>query len=108
MYRKRLIIVVLLIVLTIGIAGCNYDYKSIIPGAKNEQILLIKAEIHFNSQEVIDCYIKSLGIDQEADVYTGGSSLNYMYDKSGNIIGSYNYQNVLYIKVLSETTTGSD
>jgi hypothetical protein len=45
-----------------------------------------------------------LGIDPEAQVYVGGPSLNYMYDQDGNVIGSYNYQNVLYMQVLPEAT----
>ena len=109
MVKKRLVLAALMIVLSAGIIGCNFDYRSFIPGARNEELSLIRAEIHFSdNQEVVDCYIKNLGIDQEGNVYSGGSSLNYMYDNSGNVIGSYNYQNVLYIKVLPEAVTSGD
>jgi len=102
--RSKVILAVLMIMLALGTVGCGYDYRSLLPGAKTEEAALIKVNIRFNDQVEVACYVKSLGIDPEAQVYAGGPSLNYMYDQDGNVIGSYNYQNVLYMQVLPEAT----
>lgn len=104
MSRSKVILAVLMIMLALGTVGCGYDYRSLLPGAKTEEAALIKVNIRFNDQVEVACYVKSLGIDPEAQVYAGGPSLNYMYDQDGNVIGSYNYQNVLYMQVLPEAT----
>lgn len=105
MRRGRVILAALLLLLSLGLVGCDYDYRALLPGAQTEEVALIRVHIRFTDQaEISSAYVKSLGIDREAQVYSGGPSMNYLYDRDGNIIGSYNYQNVLYITVLPEET----
>ena len=109
MRKMKMALVVMLLVMTIGAAGCGYDYRSLLPGAKNDEAALIRVRIHFTDQaEIPSCYVKSLGIDSEAQVYAGGPSSNYIYDQDRNIIGSFNYQNVLYMMVLPDETAAND
>lgn len=109
MKKARLSLVVLLILLTVGAAGCGYNYRSLLPGARNDEAALIRVRIRFVDQaEIPSCYVKSLGIDLEAQVYAGGPSSNYIYDQDRNIIGSFNYQNVLYMMVLPDDTAAND
>lgn len=84
-------------------SGCNFDAQKLIkPSTTADEEKLFKAEIVFSSEDKITAYIKSLGIEKQGQVYVGGASLCYLYDAQGNVIGSYNYQKVLYIKILSE------
>jgi len=93
----------LLLTLMLVGSGCNYDLNKLFSKANQPQkVQLIKAEIHFADKEVVTCYIQSLGMAEDAEIYVGGNSINYMYDKNGKIIGSYNYQRVDYIKMLRE------
>ena len=62
----------------------------------------MKAEIHFSDKDIVTGYIRNLGVEDVGKVYVGGASLNYIYDQEGNIVGSYNYQRVEYIKLLNE------
>lgn len=102
---RRVITALLLVLLMGGIAGCNFDYQSLVQQTRTPEAPLIKVQIQFTDQKQSICYVKSLGLDKEnAVVYAGGPSLNYMYDRDGNIIGSYNYQRVLYITILPEET----
>ncbi len=85
------------------VSGCKFDIQKIVqPSSEKENAPLIKVEIFFTDGERLETYVRSLGIDEEGKVYVGGSSLNYLYDSKGNVVGSYNYQRVLYIKILAE------
>lgn len=104
MIKKQVVIAAcLLILLSVAAVGCNFDISRILgeedTGAEAE---LIKVNIHFTDGEQLDAYIKDLGIEEDGKVYVGGSSLSYLYDVKGNIIGSYNYQRVLYIKIIPD------
>jgi hypothetical protein len=100
-FKSFALMVLLLMLLLLG--GCNYDFSQILGlSSPSSQPELIKAKIHFTDGESLETYIKDLGIQQDGKVYVGGSSLNYLYDAQGNIIGSYNYQRVLYIKIVPE------
>lgn len=95
------LVVTLALVCLLSMSGCNAGFSGLdIP--KKSKPELIKVRIVFTDDQSITAYVKSLGIEEHGKVYVGGSSLNYLYDKNGNIIGSYNYQRVLYIKILSE------
>ena len=63
---------------------------------------MIRVQIQFTDQRQTICYVKSLGLEKGAQVYAGGPSSNNMYDRDGNIVGSYNYQHVVYMTVLPE------
>lgn len=84
------------------IGGCNYDYRQLFTSEKNNEAPLMKAEIHFSDKDIVTGYIRNLGVEDVGKVYVGGASLNYIYDQEGNIVGSYNYQRVEYIKLLNE------
>lgn len=97
MIKSKKIAVVLLLAFLL-ISGCEFDSSKLIQ--KKDTPRLIKAEISFANGEKLTGYIDSLGIEGSGKVYVGGSSLNYLYDKNGKIIGSYNYHEVAYIKTL--------
>lgn len=101
MRQNKFIIALLLLLLLLPLGGCKYDFSQIlgIPSGQS-QAELFKVRIYFTDGQTIESYIKELGIHKEGKVYVGGSSLNYLYDAQGNIVGSYNYQRVLYIKVI--------
>jgi len=100
---NRICAVCLMIMLLLPISGCSYDFSKFLGSSVgSSEAELIKVKIYFTDGESIESYIKDLGIEQDAVVYVGGSSLNYLYDKQGNIVGSYNYQRVLYIKIIPE------
>ncbi len=99
---NKYIAAVLLLLLFLPLSGCNYDFSEILGSPSgSSQPELIKAKIYFTDGQSLETYIKDLGIQQDGKVYVGGSSLNYLYDARGNIVGSYNYQRVLYIKIIS-------
>jgi hypothetical protein len=104
MKLKPVMIFCLLVMLLLPTMGCKENVPEILGiHNKDEQVELIRVKIYFTDGQNLEAYIKDLGIDQEGKVYVGGSSLNYLYDKQGNIIGSYNYNRVLYIKIIPET-----
>lgn len=85
------------------VSGCNFDAQRLLQSSTvADEEKLFKAEIVFSSNDKIVAYIKSLGIEKNGQVYVGGASLSYLYDAQGNVTGSYNYQKVLYIKIISE------
>lgn len=103
MKLKPVVVSCLLVMLLFPIGGCETDLSRIWNNQNDEaQVELIKVKIYFTDGQSLEAYIKDLGIDQEGMVYVGGSSLNYLYDKQANIVGSYNYNRVLYIKILPE------
>lgn len=100
--KKFGVIAVFLTAAAILTTGCNINYKQLLGTDKKAEQKLIRAEIHFGENEKVVGYIKSLGIEENAKVYVGGASLNYLYDQQGNIVGSYNYMRVEYINILPE------
>ncbi len=100
--KKIGIMAVLLITVAVLTAGCNVNYKQLLSRDQKAEEKLIRAEIHFGENEKVVGYIKNLGVEENAKVYVGGSSLNYLYDQQGNIVGSYNYLRVEYIIILPE------
>jgi hypothetical protein len=100
--RIRLLTAFFIIFLTIGTAGCNVNLKSLTQKAKNSDEQLVRVQIQFDNQKQATCYVKSLGLEENARVYAGGPSTTYMYDRNGNIIGSFNYQHVIYMTILPE------
>jgi hypothetical protein len=99
---KRAVLAVLLVFMIVGVVGCNVDYKQLMQKVKSQEEQLIRVEIQFTDQKQTVCYVKSLGMEQKSQVYTGGASLNYMYDRDGKILGSFNYQRVIYMKILTD------
>ena len=103
MQRIRPWLVALILMLFIGgTAGCNGGLQSLLQKTKSPEQPLIRVQIQFTDQRQTICYVKSLGLEKGAQVYAGGPSSNNMYDRDGNIVGSYNYQHVVYMTVLPE------
>lgn len=103
MKRLRYLIAVLILALMIGgTAGCNGDLQSLFQKSRSPEAPLIKVQIQFSDQKLVVCYVKTLGLEKGAPVFTGGSSSNNMYDKDGNVVGSFNYSHVLYMTVMPE------
>jgi len=99
---KRVVLALLLVFTIIGVVGCNADYKQLLQKTKSSEEPLIKVQIQFTDQKQTVCYVKSLGLEEKGQIYTGGASLNYMYDQEGKILGSFNYQRVIYMKILTD------
>ncbi|MBO8158335.1 hypothetical protein [Thermosyntropha sp.] len=95
------VLITLAMFFLLGVSGCSSGFSGF-EMTENSKPELIKVQIFFTDNQSITGYVKSLGIEEDAKVYVGGSSLNYLYDKNGNIIGSYNYQRVLYMKIIPE------
>lgn len=96
-FGRRLAIVLLLGVL---ISGCQFDPGRLTRSAGEGDEKLIRVEIVFTDDQTLIGYVKGLSIAPESKIYVGGSSTNYLYDAEGNIVGAYNYQRVLYMKIL--------
>ncbi len=102
MNKRRILGVVLLLLLVMFNSGCHFEGKKLFQSSPDTEKQLIKVQITFTDDQKLETYIKDLGIDEKGKVYIGGSSLNYFYDASGRVLGSYNYQRVLYIEIIPE------
>ena len=101
MTYKNNLLICLLLAGSLFIGGCKFQTASLFNNSSAEEgQKLIKVEITFTNNQKIVTYINNLGIDRNAQVYVGGSSANYMYDEHGNVVGVFNYQQIIYIKVL--------
>jgi len=98
--RKRILDICLLLA-SLLLSGCNFDTGRLFKSATGQdEQPLIKAEIVFTDGKTLVTYLKDLGIEDTGKVYVGGASSTNLYDAKGNIIGAFNYQRVLYIKIL--------
>ncbi len=102
MSRSKWSVTVLLVMLSLGVAGCDWDYQALLQTSQPAATPLLRVEINFTDDEQVTCYVESLGMGENDVVYVGGPSLKHMYDRDGNIIGAYNYQRVLYMTILPE------
>jgi hypothetical protein len=99
---KRTLAAMLLVLFMGTVAGCTADLGSLLQIAKSPATPLIRVHIQFTDQKEAVCYVKNLGLEKDAPVYTGGPSSNNMYDRDGNVVGTYNYQHVINMTILSE------
>jgi len=104
--KKSVVIVCLLLLTVMVLSGCNVDVRNLLKTDKNED-KLVKVEVVFTDGQTLVTYVKSLGLESDARVYVGGASTNNFYDARGNIAGAFNYQRVLYIKILPEVTNSN-
>lgn len=107
MTRKRVLCLSLVLAAMLMLGGCSAGNPFKSATDEGEQPL-IKAEVVFTDGKTLVTYLKTMGIEESGKVYVGGSSSTNMYDVKGNIVGTLNYQHVLYIRVLpakSETNS---
>lgn len=97
---KKVILFMSLLLLASCLAGCSIDVNQLVQKTKPQEEQLMKVELFFTDQEQLVAYVKNMGIAEDGKVYAGGTSMNYLYDEKGNIIGSYNYQHLIYMKIL--------
>ena len=83
-------------------SGCEYDWKNLLGSGKSNDPPLMYVEISFSENERLIGYVKTLGLEKEVKILVGGSSVNNLYDKNGNVIATFNYAKVNYIKLLTE------
>lgn len=105
MSSKRMFLAGFLLLAMIFASGCDIDTGRLLQGDSTDDVKLLKVKIYFTDGASLEAYIKDLGIEKDGTIYVGGSSLNYLYDRNGKIVGSYNYQRVLYIMLLPETNS---
>jgi len=105
--KRQLVYACLLLITVIALSGCKLDTSKLIHSSKEKKEKLIKVEIVFTDGEKLVTYLKQLGLESDARVYVGGPSTNYYYDVRGNVIGVFNYQRVLYIRLLPEGESNS-
>jgi len=100
----RKLAAVLLLLGLLLVSGCELDFGRLTKSVGEEGDKLIRVEIVFTDNQTLIGYVKDLAIDPDSKIYVGGSSTNYIYDAQGNIVGAYNYQRVLYMKILPAET----
>jgi len=103
MRKSWVVFAFLLLILLLCTIGCDFDARNLISSSK-DQNNFVKVEIVFTDGQKLITYLKDLGIESNARVYVGGASTNYFYDAQGNVIGAFNYQRVLYIRILPTST----
>jgi len=102
---KEAVVAILLLAMVLLTSGCDYNYKQLLAKTASSDESLIKVQIVFVNDIQTVCYVRSLGLEEKGQIYLGGSSLNYMYDRNGNILGSFNYMQVVYMKILPDEGT---
>lgn len=98
--RHKIAATLLLAVLLLG--GCKFEPGNLLHRDQPEKPELVKVMIYFTDGQTLSGYVENLGVEGSSQIYTGGSSVNYLYDKDGKITGCFNYQRVLYMKILPE------
>jgi hypothetical protein len=96
------LVALVLMSLIMGTSGCSSKIQSLVQKTQSSDQPLIRVQIQFTDQKQTECYVKTLGLEKGASSYNGGASSNNMYDKDGNVVGSFNYQHVIYMSVLPE------
>jgi hypothetical protein len=101
MKRKRIFLACLLLIAVASLSGCDVNARNLL-NSSQEKDKFVRVEIVFTDEQKLVTYLKDLGLESDARIYVGGASTNNFYDARGNIIGAFNYQRVLYIKILPE------
>ena len=96
--KISLLMVFLLAVLSI--AGCKLNVQQLWQKTQPAEPKLLNVEMHFANGDVVYGYVKNMGVDEEGKVYNGGSSVSFIYDQQGKIIGSFNYARLEYMKLI--------
>ncbi|MBP1761267.1 MAG: hypothetical protein H6Q64_809 [Firmicutes bacterium] len=101
MKRKTIIVLLFVFLLvTLSITGCQLNVQQLWQKTQPAEPELLNVEMHFTSGSVVYGYVKNLGIGEEDEVFNGGSSVCYIYDQQGKIIGTFNYSRLEYMKLI--------
>jgi len=98
--NAKLLVVLVLLMGLLATGGCKFSFNQLLQKTQKQEAELIKAEIHFTSNDYTVGYVKSLGVEEDGEIYIGGASVNYIYDQKGKVVGSFNYARVEYIKII--------
>jgi len=101
--KKQFFLACLLLIAVVSLSGCDVNARNLLNSSK-EKDKFVKVEIVFTDGQKLVTYVKDLGLESDARIYVGGASTNNFYDARGNITGAFNYQRVLYIKILPESS----
>lgn len=99
MNRYRLVLVLLIVCVTLIASGCQ-NIQDLMNKDSSQQPSLIKVRIHFDRGDTVEGYVYELGLEKSGKLYAGGSSISYIYDAWGNVVGSFNYQRVTYMEII--------
>ncbi|HCF51092.1 MAG TPA: hypothetical protein DER60_12475 [Syntrophomonas sp.] len=101
MNRGRLALLLLIVFTAVVISGCqNLHIQDLVKRDLSQEPSLIKVRIHFDRGDTVDGYVYELGLEKSGKLYAGGSSISYIYDAQGNVVGSFNYQRVTYMEII--------
>ena len=101
MKKRRLALLLSIVFVVLLLSGCqNLDIKQLLKKDVSPESALIKVRIHFDRGDTVDGYVYELGLERSGKLYAGGSSLSYLYDAQGNVVGSINYQRVTYMEII--------
>ncbi|HPF20871.1 MAG TPA: hypothetical protein PLC88_05985 [Syntrophomonas sp.] len=96
--RSGLVLVLLLAMMTLS--GCKIDFQKLWQKTQPSEPPLFHVEMHFANGDVVVGYVKSMGIEDDGIIYNGGSSLSYIYNEQGTIVGSLNYARLEYMQLV--------
>jgi hypothetical protein len=103
--KKRFILIILALTVALALpsvlSGCRDGWEFLEKPADEPQ-KLIYVDICFGETEHLTGYVHTLGIEPDVKILVGGSSANNLYNKQGEIIASFNYLRVNYIKIIPE------
>lgn len=101
MKRRGFALMLIMLLMTLALSGCqNLQIQDLFKKNSNDQPRLISVRIHFDRGDMVEGYVSELGVEKSGKLYAGGSSLSYIYDAQGNVVGSFNYQRVTYMQIL--------
>ena len=99
MRRCRLALLMLAMLFILFTSGCQ-NIQDLVKRDFSSQPSLIKVRIHFDRGDMVEGYVYELGLERSGKLYAGGSSISYIYDAQGNVVGSFNYQRVTYMEII--------
>jgi hypothetical protein len=100
--RKKVTVILILALMLLTLGGCNLQPGQLLHSDQAQSPELVQVMIYFTDGQTLDAYVENLGMEGNSKIYTGGSSVNYLYNQNGKVIGCFNYQRVLYMKILPQ------
>ena len=98
--KTRIGLLILLFLAMLMLSGCKLNVQQLWQKTQPKEPAMMNVEMHFANGDVVVGYVKSMGIEEDGLVYNGGSSLSYIYNEQGKIVGSFNYARLEYMKLV--------